>query len=83
MTFIGQADYRRHTDCRVDQGAKGRGNCGALSKMFLGFASMPMSAMGRGPPLAAQAHLPPQDRMPTRDSTSCVAGFWEIIEPSM
>jgi hypothetical protein len=28
-------------------------------------------------------HLPPQDRMPTRDSTSCVAGFWEIIEASM
>jgi hypothetical protein len=42
-----------------------------------------VSALGRGPPLAAQAHLPPQDRMPTRDSTSCVAGFWEIIEPSM
>jgi hypothetical protein len=29
------------------------------------------------------AHLHPQDRMPTRDSTSCVAGFWEIIEASM
>jgi hypothetical protein len=28
-------------------------------------------------------HLHPQDRMPTRDSTSCVAGFWEIIEASM
>jgi undecaprenyl pyrophosphate synthase len=35
------------------------------------------------PPPPLPTHLPPQDRMPTRDSTSCVAGFWEIIEASM